>query len=94
MTKVLFRTYGHPTHLVGGGQMDIEFPGVTVKDLLDELIKTFGDPMRKILYPKDGKFSEMLYVLINGSNMSYLDGLSSKLKDGDVVAVLPITAGG
>lgn len=94
MTKVLFRTYGHPTHIVGGGQTDIEFSGVTVKDLLDQLVRTFGDPMRNILYPKDDKFSDMLYVLINGKNMTYLDGLSSKLQDGDVVAVLPMTAGG
>jgi MoaD family protein len=94
MTKVLFRTYGHPTHIVGGGQVDIEFRGVTVKDLIDELIRTFGTPMRNILYPKGDKFSDMLYVLINGNNMIYLDGLASKLKDGDIVAVLPITAGG
>jgi molybdopterin converting factor small subunit len=33
-------------------------------------------------------------VLVNGRNMSHLGGLAAVLRDGDIVSVLPITAGG
>ncbi len=94
MTKALLRTYGHITHIIGGGQVQVEFRGGTVKEMLDELVRTYGDPMRNVLYPRGDNFSEMLYVLVNGKNVTYLDGLASKLRDGDEVAVLPLTAGG
>lgn len=94
MTKVLFRTYGHPTYIIGGSQREVEFEGSTVKDLLDALVGTFGGSMRSILYPHGATLSEMVYVLVNGTNISHLERLDTQLKDGDVVALLPITAGG
>lgn len=94
MTRVLFRTFGHLTTITRGHQMEIEFPGTTVQDLLDALVAKFGGPMGNVLYPQGGQFSEMLYVLVNGKNMTYLDGTATGLKDGDIVSVLPMTAGG
>ncbi len=94
MTKVLFRTFGHITAITKGNQLEIEFTGVTIEDFLVELVKKFGEPMRGILFPQGAGFSEMLYVLINGRNMATLDGPKTMLKDGDVVSVLPMTAGG
>lgn len=94
MTRVTLRTYGHPIHILGGPQKEIEFQGTTVRDLLDELVKVYGTPLRNILFPHGLHFSDMIYILINGTNLNYLDHLDTHLKDGDVVVLLPITAGG
>jgi MoaD family protein len=94
VTRVLFRTFGHITPITRGNQLEIEFPGATVEAFLAELLKRFGEPMRGILFPQGTGFSEMLYVLVNGKNIATLDGPRTRLKDGDVVSVLPMTAGG
>lgn len=93
MTAVTVRTFGHLTTIVGGNQVGIEFPGTTVDDLLEELIARYGSAMRGVLYPQ-GSLSELMCVLVNGRNMSHLGGLAAVLRDGDIVSVLPITAGG
>jgi molybdopterin synthase sulfur carrier subunit len=94
MTRVLFRTFGHLTTIAKGHQLEIEFDGSTVGDLLSELIGRFGEPMKAVLFPKGGPLSEMLYVLVNGKNMTHLEGTNTRLKDGDIVSVLPMTACG
>jgi MoaD family protein len=94
MTKVHFRTFGHITAITKGGQLEIEFAGDTIEAFFAELVKMFGRPMEGILFPQRGVFSEMLYVLVNGKNMATLNGPKTMLKDGDVVSVLPMTAGG
>jgi molybdopterin synthase sulfur carrier subunit len=93
MTSVTVRTFGHLTSIIHGNQVGIEFPGTTVSELLDVLIARYGPAMRGVLYPQ-GAFSELMSILVNGRNMSHLGGLDTMLKDGDIVSVLPITAGG
>ncbi len=94
MTRVLFRTFGHITAITKGNQLEIEFPGATIEEFLIEMVKRFGKPMGGVLFPQGESFSEMLYVLVNGKNMAYLDGPRTSLKDGDIVSILPMTAGG
>jgi MoaD family protein len=79
---------------MGGHQVPVDAPGGTVQNLLDELILRFGAPVRSFLYPREGELSDLLFVLVNGKNIAHLAGTTTSLKDGDVVSVLPITAGG
>jgi MoaD family protein len=94
VTTVLFRTFGHITAITKGSQLEIEFAGTSIEELLMELVRRFGKPMEGILFPQGNEFSEMLYVLVNGKNMAVLNGPKTLLKDGDVISVLPMTAGG
>jgi molybdopterin synthase sulfur carrier subunit len=94
MVLVTVRTFGRMTSIMGGHQVQMDAPGATVGDLLDELTARFGAPMRDFLYPGGGELSDMLFVLVNGKNIAHMDGTSTSLKDGDVVSILPITAGG
>jgi len=48
-------------------------------------------------YVYDGKTGEVksfLQFLINGRSASALDGLDTKLEDGDVLAIIPPVGGG
>jgi molybdopterin synthase sulfur carrier subunit len=93
LTVAVFRTYGHLTAITKAHQLELRFDGATVQDLLDELVRRFGEPMHAILYPQ-GTLSSLLYVLVNGKNVGLLAGTGTELKDGDIVSVLPVTAGG
>ena len=94
MTKVVFRTFGQLTKFSKDNQLDIDFNGETVQDFLRELQNRMGDGIKPILYPDGKNLSPMIFILINGKNIQQLDGLKTKLNDGDIVSVLPVTAGG
>jgi molybdopterin synthase sulfur carrier subunit len=94
MTMAVLRTFGHITTLSKGNQVDVEFGGDTVQDFLDEIVKRYGEGMRNILYPNGKEFSNLIYVLVNGRNIKTLEGMGTKVKDGDKISVLPVTAGG
>jgi len=38
--------------------------------------------------------SSAIYVLVNGRNIVHLMGVDTVLKEGDVISILPVTAGG
>ena len=93
MTRVIFRTFGNIYSITKQNQLELEFKGSTVNDFLKMLIEKFGPKMEQILYP-NGNLSELIVILINGKNLDGLEGLDSKITEGDVVSVLPVTAGG
>lgn len=94
MVRVTVRTFGPLTSLIDGHQVQVELPGATVGDLLMELVARFGDQVRKYLYPKGNELSDLLFILVNGKNIVHLGGTAAPLDDGDIVSILPITAGG
>ena len=61
--------------------------GVTVQTLVDELCRKYGMPMKEVLLGKAGKFTRNM--LVNGVSMHFLDGLETKLRDRDSVALSP-----
>lgn len=93
MTSIVFRTFGNISTITKQNQMDMEFEGYTAEDFLKRLIEEFGEDMKKILFP-NGCLSDLIFILINGRNIEGLEGLDSEIKDGDIVSVLPMTAGG
>jgi MoaD family protein len=94
MVRVTVRTFGPLASVISGNQVQVELPGMTVEDLLDELVARYGDRMRNFLYPGGGCLSDLLFILVNGKNISHLGGTASTLKEGDIISILPITAGG
>ncbi|AGN25808.1 MoaD family protein [Candidatus Methanomassiliicoccus intestinalis] len=93
MTSIVFRTFGNISAITKQNQMNMEFEGCTAEDFLNKLIEKFGEDMKKILFP-GGSLSDLIFILINGRNIEGLEGLETKIKDGDTVSVLPMTAGG
>lgn len=94
MVRVTVRTFGQLTSIIGGHQVQVDSPGAAVGDLLEELVAKFGAPLRNFLYPKGEELSDMLFVLVNGKNIAHLGGAAAPLGEGDIVSILPITAGG
>jgi sulfur-carrier protein len=92
--RITVRTFGHITSILGGNQIDVECSGGTIGDLLVEMASRFGSGLRSFLYPSGEGLSDLMYILVNGKNIAHLKGIDTVLKDGDIISILPITAGG
>lgn len=64
--------------------------GSRAGDVLRELQSEFGE---MDLF-EDGDLREYLTILHNGKDIAHLDGLETKLEDGDELSVFPPIAGG
>lgn len=65
----------------------------TLSDLIEVIASKYGKEAQNYLYKK-GKIDPSIYFLINGKNSRILSGLKTKLKDGDIIAIIPPIGGG
>ena len=76
------------------GQKDaVDVDGGTVGEVLSSLTKSYAD-LRKHLYADDGKLRHFVNVYVNDDDIRYLERDATKLKDGDVISIVPSVAGG
>jgi len=67
----------------------------TVTDLLNLLTRRYDETFRKAIYEPKGKDVKPNYIIsVNGYLLNQLNGIETKLKNGDHVTVLPIVSGG
>jgi molybdopterin synthase sulfur carrier subunit len=76
-----------------GGAKSVEGSGASLDDLLSDLDSRF-DGIRGRLVADDGGLHRFVNVYVNDEDVRFLGGLSTGLKDGDSVTVLPAVAGG
>ncbi len=78
------------------GQDDLELSeGAKLSDLLSKLAANFGKPFDAEIYePAKREVKAMFTVMVNGVIMGQLDGVETKLKDGDNVIIMPLMTGG
>jgi len=65
----------------------------TVAQVLDELEKKFPGVREKIC-AEDGSLRQFVNLYVNEEEVRFLQGLSTELKQGDIVTILPMIAGG
>lgn len=77
--------YGFMRTLTGVSEEQYEPVGA-----IDKLVRAVG--------AKHGKEAEKMakrsFVLLNGKNVGLINGYKTKLSDGDIVQIMPVTAGG
>ncbi len=67
----------------------------TIADLLEMLTEKYGEPFKKAVYEPKGTDVKANYIItVNGYLLNQLEGLTTKLNNGDHVALLPIVSGG
>ena len=84
-----------PTPLRGltGDADTVSADGGTLEELVGALEGTFPG-MKERLCDDTGALRRFVNVYINGEDVRFLDGLSSPLKEGDEVSIVPAVAGG
>ena len=69
-------------------EVQVDFAGNTVKDLLHYLSERIGPKQGEIFVNDRGKISPILFVCINGNSVSYSDRLNARLHDDDFIELI------
>jgi molybdopterin synthase sulfur carrier subunit len=76
-----------------GGADEVSVEAKTAGEALDGLEKKFPGVKGKICR-EDGSLRGFVNLYVNAEDVRFLDGLRTKLKEGNVLTILPMIAGG
>ncbi len=76
-----------------GGATSVDASPGTLRDVVSELAGRYPGLADQLL-GDEGELHRFVNVYINDEDVRYLDGLDTKLGDGDVLSLLPAVAGG
>lgn len=69
--------------------------GAVVDDVLESLVKKYGRPFVEHVFDSGGgELASHLQVIVDGVNAIFLEGEKARLRDGAVVAIVPMVSGG
>ncbi len=80
--------------VLGRRELEVEFAGQTVSDLVGHLVAQYGHKARQALLDETGKLDPVIQVLLNGSEWVAHDRLDTLLRHGDDVVLMLMVAGG
>jgi hypothetical protein len=75
----LYKTFGKSK------KIEFEFPGKTLKELIDALVRKFGFEVKKFLLDKNGDIDLDIRVLLNGATYLSENRMQASLNDGDTL---------
>ena len=84
-----------PTQLreLSGGQSEVTVDGSTVAEVL-EALNGAHPGFRDRLFDDGGKLRRFVNVFVADEDVRFLDGLDTKVTDGQTVSIVPAVAGG
>ncbi|CUT05233.1 ubiquitin-like small modifier protein 1 [Candidatus Chrysopegis kryptomonas] len=71
----------------------VEVEGQTIDEILSNLALKYPQ-LKRHLFSEDGRLRNFVNVYVNEEDIRYLDGGDTKIKEGDVVSIIPAIAGG
>jgi MoaD family protein len=95
--KIKLEYLGHVTNMTGNlrtEEITIK-NGSSVIDLLSTLSQKYGEPFKKAVYePGFSDLKSNYIATVNGQLLNQLDGINTKLRDGDHFTIMPVVSGG
>jgi len=81
------------TDAVGAREIEFEFNGDTVDQLLEHLSRRYPK-LSGMFYVNTGKYTEYMIIFVNSKPISALDGMKTKLAHNDrMLFLFPISGG-
>lgn len=74
-------------------KFEVEVEGRNITELIDNLDKKYKG-IKERLCDEEGNVRRFINIYVNNEDMRFLDGVNTKLKDGDEVSIIPAIAGG
>ena len=95
MPSFKIQLVGPITEFVGESELDVQAEeGATLSDLFTEVGKGYGEIMRKKIITPDGDFHPYILASVNGTDVGQLNGINTRLKEGDGILVALLVVGG
>ena len=95
MVRVRVRLRGFLAAQAGVDDLEAEFEGRSVGDLIAELVERFRQPFRDaVVDPVLNSPTPRVIITVNGVEVGCLKQLDTELRDGDIVDVIPTVHGG
>jgi molybdopterin synthase sulfur carrier subunit len=92
---ITVKLVGALRHFSGAGELELGCSGcASVGDLVDALVKKVPEIERSLIDRQLEDPRPNSLILVNGREIGVLDGLETKLKDGDEVVLVPVVHGG
>jgi sulfur-carrier protein adenylyltransferase/sulfurtransferase len=82
-----------PFRRLAGGRANIDGDGENVSDLLADLEERFPG-FRGVMFDNQGRIPPHIKIYVNSQDIASLGGLTTPLREGDRIVIIPATAGG
>jgi len=95
--RIKVRYFTTLRELSGCAEEELEIEeGATLANIITVITSKYGKKAHDYLYSRgeNSKIDPSIYFLINGMNSKIFSGINAKLKDGDIVAIIPPIGGG
>ena len=91
--KIILKLLRPFSEIVGKKEIEIEFNGETLDNLLRDLIEKFPK-LKKELFTNNNELTEYICIFINDKPASALNNLETEIKEGDeILFFIPISGG-
>jgi molybdopterin/thiamine biosynthesis adenylyltransferase/molybdopterin converting factor small subunit len=78
----------------GQGEKKLPIEAADLQDAFNKVSEQMGDDFKRRVFDHNGKPRSLINIYVNGKNMRFSGGMTTALKDGDNVYILPAVAGG
>ena len=94
--KIHVEFLGFPmvSDVVGKKKLELDIPGNTVKNVIDELIRLYGKKVREAFYDEKENFDVTVQMTLNGKTFIPADQHHTPLNEGDTLVFMLLLAGG
>lgn len=94
--KVRIHYLGYIKNMLGRKEEEFEFEkGISLSELLSRLAGIYGEPFKKEVFEPGLKDVKMGFVVtVNGVLIGQLDGVKTKLNEGDNIILMSLMSGG
>jgi molybdopterin synthase sulfur carrier subunit len=92
---ITVKLFGVLRHISGVGELALNIEvAISVKELMSEIVREMPTLKSSLLGQQFEVLRSSVLIFVNGREIGVLDGLETKLKDGDDVVLVPVVHGG
>lgn len=77
-----------------GGERVVRAEGDTLRELIDAVETEHPGFRSHLLDPASANLQRFVNIYVNDEDVRYLQGLDTRVQEGDVISILPAVAGG
>ena len=92
---ITVKLLGALRHISGAGELALNIKGVlSIKELMNEIVREVPALKPSLTHQQPEDLRSNTLMLVNGNEISALNGLETNLKDGDEIVFVPVVHGG